>query len=476
MLQDELSALIRRVQAQRCEEQTLELKAAHGGCPRLYETLSSFSNQNDGGIILLGIDEADGYKLCGVYDPQDIQHKISEQCKQMSPEVRPVLTSCCCDGKSLLAVEIPPAEMVQRPVFYKGAGRLKGSYIRVGDADEPMSEYEIYSYEAYRKQLRDDIRPVAGVDKSVLDKAQLAHYLNELRLNRPNTQNLSDAELSELMGITKNGVPTLTGILCFSKFPQAAFPQLCITAVLVPGFAVGDTGSDGERFLANKKIEGTITQMLEAAVSFVAMNMKVKLSVIDGKRVDTAEYPLTAVREAVLNALVHRDYSPYTEGMPIRLEMYNDRLEIVNAGGLYGAVSIDELGRIHADTRNKTLISVLETLHAVENKYSGIPTIRRQCEAQGLPQPLFSSARGLFKVTLFNSSSQPQTQTDEKEAQILDFCKTPRSRKELAEWLNMSQYYMVKKYIGPLLAAGKLKYTMPDKPKSKSQRIVSTAI
>ncbi len=216
--------------------------------------------------------------------------------------------------------------------------------------------------------------------------------------------------------------------------------------------------------------------MVEAAVSFVAVNMRESISVIDGKRIDKPEYPLTAVREAVLNALVHRDYSPYTEGMPIRIEMYKDRMEIVNAGGLYGAVSIDELGRIRADTRNKTLISVLETLHAVENRYSGIPTIRKQCELCGLPRPLFSSERGLFKITFFNGTKQPAKSTGGKEADLLAFCKTPRSRKELAELLNISQYYMIKKYIEPLIAKGKLAYTIPDKPKSKSQRIVTVSM
>lgn len=476
MLQDELILLIKKIQTQKCEEQTIELKSARGGCPKLYETLSSFSNQNCGGIILLGIDEASNYQACGVYDPQDIQHKVSEQCKQMFPEVRPLLTVSDYFGKTVVAVEVPSAEMSQRPVFYKGAGRLKGSYIRVGNADEPMSEYEIYSYEAYRKQLRDDVRPALGTTCSVFDKARVSRYFNELRVNRPNTQSLSDDELLELTGITKDETPTLTGILCFSRFPQATFPQLCITAVLVPGFTIGDTNSDEERFIANKKIEGTIPQMVEAAVSFVAVNMRESISVIDGKRIDKPEYPLTAVREAVLNALVHRDYSPYTEGMPIRIEMYKDRMEIVNAGGLYGAVSIDELGRIRADTRNKTLISVLETLHAVENRYSGIPTIRKQCELCGLPRPLFSSERGLFKITFFNGTKQPAKSTGGKEADLLAFCKTPRSRKELAELLNISQYYMIKKYIEPLIAKGKLAYTIPDKPKSKSQRIVTVSM
>jgi ATP-dependent DNA helicase RecG len=471
MLKEDLKLLIDQIISQKCEEQTLELKAAKAGCPRLYETLSSFSNQNSGGIIVLGIDESNNYDVCGVYDPQDILHKISGQCKQMDPVVRPVITTCDFDGKIVVSVEVPSTEISQRPVFYRGTGRLKGSFIRVGDADEPMSEYEIYSYEAYRKQLRDDTRPAQDTNDSVLDKAQINRYLNEIRLNRPNTQILPDNELLELMGIIKDGVPTLTAILCFSKYPQAIYPQLCITAVLVPGFSMGDTNDEGERFLANKKIEGTISQMADAAVSFIAMNMRNKVAVIDGKRIDSPEYPLTAVREAILNSLVHRDYSPYTEGMPVRIEMYKDRLEITNAGGLYGAVSIDELGRIQADTRNKTLIAVLETLHMIENRYSGIPTIRKQCLDAGLPPPIFLSIRGMFKVTLYNDSTDQDPKSLGTEAKILEFCRTPRARKELSEYLGITQYYMIKKFIEPLISKRKLAYTLPDKPKSRSQKI-----
>lgn len=77
----------------KCETQILELKSAEKGCPkRLYDSLSSFSNQDEGGVIIFGVDEEHDYKEVGVYDPQDIQKKINEQCLQMEPVVRPLLT------------------------------------------------------------------------------------------------------------------------------------------------------------------------------------------------------------------------------------------------------------------------------------------------------------------------------------------------------------------------------------------------
>lgn len=83
-----------------------------------------------------------------------------EQCNQMEPPVRAVFTSIEIDGKYVVSAEIPPIDISERPCFNKAKGRIKGSYIRVGDADIPMTEYEIYSYEAYRKKYQDDIRIV----------------------------------------------------------------------------------------------------------------------------------------------------------------------------------------------------------------------------------------------------------------------------------------------------------------------------
>ena len=92
---EDLRKLVDKIQHLQCEMQTIELKAAKKGCPtRLYNTLSSFSNQDEGGIIIFGLDEKHDYAAVGVYDPQDLQKKVTEQCKQMSPAVRALFTIC----------------------------------------------------------------------------------------------------------------------------------------------------------------------------------------------------------------------------------------------------------------------------------------------------------------------------------------------------------------------------------------------
>jgi len=477
MQTEDLLRLIKEVQTQRCETQTVEVKAAAQGCPtKLFDTLSSFSNQDGGGVIIFGIDEEKGFAAVGVYDPQDLQHRVAEQCKQMQPVVRPLFSVCDANGNVVVSAEIPGIDLSERPAFYKGVGRVKGSFVRVGDADEPMSEYEIYSYDAYRRRVRDDIRIAELADVSQFNPDKIAEYIAAVKKEKENTAKLSDDQILNLMGIVKDGKPTLAGILCFSEYPQATFPQLCITAVVVPGLKVGDKGLDGERFLANKRIEGTIGEMVNEAIIFVERNMREKTIVEEGRRNDKTEYPVDAVREAVLNAVMHRDYSIHTEGTPVRLIMFNDRMEIWNDGGLYGKLTIDSLGKVHSDTRNQVLANILEMQKIAEHRYSGIPTIREEMAEYNLPDPIFESKRGNFVVTLKNNYKArilDSGSSDSSENDLISFCKTPRTRAEIANHLGKTQYYAMKAFVEPFLKSGQLKMSIPGKPKSRNQKYYS---
>lgn len=138
-----------------------------------------------------------------------------------------------------------------------------------------MSEYEIYSYEAFRKRIRDDIRVIDNAKFTMMDENRMADYLDAVKSERRNlADHVSKDEILELMGITNDGVPTLAGLMTFSKYPQAYFPQLCITAVSLPGTEQGTIGNDGERFIDNKRITGAIPDMLEDAVEFVRKNSR----------------------------------------------------------------------------------------------------------------------------------------------------------------------------------------------------------
>lgn len=475
MTVEELMEKLELIQKIKCETSTLEIKSAEQGCPqRLYDTLSSFSNQDDGGIIIFGVDEKQGYKEVGVYDPQDIQKKINEQCLQMEPVVRPLLTVLEKNDKFFVSAEIPGADITDRPVFYQGKGRVKGSYTRVGDSDEPMTEYEVYSYEAYRKKYQDDIRAIDRVSFASLDQDLLERYIELLKKGKPRLAAISNDEIYELMSIKRDNRITLSAVMNFCPYPQAYFPQLCIIATVVPGTEVGTVGDQGERFTDNQRIEGNISDMLDGAMQFVNRNMRIKtiINPHTGKREDRPDYPITAVREAVLNALVHRDYSIHTEGMPIQLIMFEDRMEIRNPGGIYGRIKIDQLGKVQPDTRNPVIASELEVLKVTENRYSGIPTIRRMMQEYDLQQPEFIDERGSFIVKLYKDvMEQTAVEMDRVDnRELLLFCKTPRTRKEISDYLGLNSVtYAIQTRVMPLVERGIIKMSIPEKPKSPKQ-------
>ena len=474
MTEEELIGKLEVIQKVKTETNTLEIKSAEKGCPQhLYDSLSSFSNQDEGGIIVFGIDEKQNYEEVGVYDPHDIQKKINEQCLQMEPIVRPLLTVVEKNGKYFVSAEIPGVDLSDRPVFYKGKGRLKGSYIRVGDSDEPMTEYEVYSYEAYRKKYQDDIRGVQRATLSSLNQEKLALYIELLKREKPNLSNMDNGSIYELMSVTRNNEITLSATMIFSPYPQAYFPQLCITAIVVPGTEIGSLGDAGERFLDNQRIEGSISEMLDEAIRFVKKNMKNKtiINPETGAREDRTDYPITAVREAIINALIHRDYSIHTEGMPIQIIMYEDRMEIRNPGGIYGRIKVDQLGKMQPDTRNPVLALTLETLHVTENRYSGIPTIRREMEKYNLKEPKFADEKGSFTAVFYKAGNIVKVEPElEGVNNLLVFCRTPRTRKEICEYLGLSSItYAIQTHVMPLVESGKIKMSNPEKPKSPKQ-------
>ena len=485
MIEEELHDLINKIQRRGCEWQTIEVKAAHQGCPeKLYDTISAFSNQDNGGILLFGLNEGEGFAKVGVYDAQALQKKVMEYCEQMTPVVRPLFTVCDDEGKLFVSAEIPPLDIADRPCFKTAKGRLKGAYVRVGDSDKPMTEYEVYSYEAFRKKYRDDIRLVEGVSLNELDKDKVDEYLARLRRERPNLARLTEEQQLKLNSITHDNGVTLTALILFGLFPQTHYPRLCINASCIPGNKMGNVDAEGNRFTDTKRIEGTLPEMLELALDFVRKNTRTSTGIdsLTGKRVDLPQYPMDAVREAILNALVHRDYSMYTENMPIQLNLYEDRLEVINPGGLYGRLTVDQLGHKQPDTRNPVLVTAMEALEKTENRYSGIPTIRSSMEQRNLPEPVFENTTSEFKVVLYHTpkpsvspSSRARTSSHKGvEKQLLSYCRTPRTRAEIIDFLEInSGQYALRRYLDPLLKSGDLRMTIPEKPRSRSQRYVS---
>jgi len=471
----ELINLIDNIVSLKTETNNIEFKKAKDGVPEnLYDTFSSFSNTS-GGIIIFGVDEKNNYDICGITNPDIFQKKITEQSLMMEPKIRPIITICEYDGKIIASAEIPELDVFNKPCYYSGKGKMKGSYIRVGDADLPMTDYEIYSFDAFKYKTEDELRSKERIEKDIFNEIFINAFLDKIISVKPNLINLDRDTILKLNGIIdKNNYPTVCGILNFGKYPQIFSPNLDIVAVRCSTNDYGVEDQNGIRFLDNKRLDGTISEMLKLAISFVINNVKKSTRINDsGIREDVLEYPIKAIREIILNALIHRDYSIHTENEPIRLTIFDDRIEISNPGGLYGRLSLDELGKVRSDIRNPFIASILEILEVTENRYSGVPTIYAEMKKAGLMEPKFESVRGTFKVTLYNSK-KTDIINDDFVSKIKAYCKTPRTKEYLAKFFGYDEKhpaYFINSYVIPLIEQGILAYTIPNKPRSKNQKI-----
>ena len=409
MNQEDITEAIKTLRKLGAETRLIEAKSAKGGFPKCYDTISSFSNKY-GGIIIFGLNENAGFKTEGVYDVKDLQKKLAEIGQNaMTPSIHMDILPLIFEGKDIVAARIHELPQSEKPCFRTQDGMSRGSFTRVGDCDEHMTSYEIYALQSYREGVQEDLRPIKRAELDDLNREELDKYIQKIKQEKPNFSKNNRDKALKLSGIRSDSHPTLAGLLVFGDYPQAFCPQLFVACAAMPSDELGKTGKDGQRFDDNQRIEGTIEEMLTGTLSFLRRNMKTKVIIDEsGKRKDIPEYPMLALREAVANALVHRDYSIHTENAYIQVYMFSDRIEILNPGALYGQNRIEKLGTdTMMETRNPNIVRLLEEKDPViangeartlENRHTGIPTMRQEMQKYGLPEPEFIEEQGAFKV------------------------------------------------------------------------------
>ena len=410
MTPDELHKLVAEVQHRRMEPDAIEVKAARGGTPKLFDSLSAFANRPGGGIILLGVNEKEDFRIVGIGSAQRIQEDVANWARDaMEPPVSLEFTVEEIDGHAVMAIEVSEVSQTQKPCFYKPKGLRGngGAYLRTGGTDRPMTDYEIFTYISSRGQPRDDEELVLEAALDDLDSGLIDNYLNRLQSNRASARVFAgsrDEVLIRLRICARQGEtlhPTLAGLLMFGKYPQEFFTQLMITFVQFYGTVEGERSPRGERFLDNRRFEGPIPETLQEAEIHILGAMR-KGALIEGLlRRDIPEYPQEALREALANAVAHRDYSAHARGGYIKVQMFADRLEVQSPGGLFGTVNEQNLEDEHS-TRNSRLMRMMEDLGLVENRGSGISTMLQELRKANLGPPEFKDRRTSFRVTFRN--------------------------------------------------------------------------
>lgn len=396
----------------------VELKKARGGLPQtVQETLSSFSN-TVGGLLVLGVSEKENFRITGVSDAGKVMKALSDAASEMEPPVRPQIEIIDIDGEQVVVAGIPEAPPGQKPVFIRSQGVERGAYLRVGDGDRRMTSYEI-------GMLRTRTGPppvaethgVAGASLADLDRGLVSGLLGRLRAQPGPFRGLSDEEALLTIGALRQSdegppAPTIAGLLALGVFPQRFFPALGVTFVVYPTEAVGEPGPGSERFLDSQRLEGPIPRLVSQAEAVIKRNMRRRSRVTGLFREDIWEYPETAIREAVVNALAHRDMSPEGRGTPVQIQMFPNRLVIVNPGGLFGPVTVERLGEAGVSSdRNPTLMRILEDASepgaertVAENRGSGIGAMIAALRQAGMRPPVFEDRLTSFVVTFPNDS------------------------------------------------------------------------
>lgn len=413
MLDGEVAEIVENLRLLGTDGADVEAKRAERQLPSsLRATLSAFAN-TAGGVVILGLDESQGFAATGVLDAGKLSNDLASWCStEMEPPLRPLIRVHRFEGVDLVVAEVPELDAMSKPCFYAGAGLTKGSYVRVGDGNRHLSSYEVQMMLAKRGQPRDDEEPVPGTSVTDLDPRLMAEFLARLRQTRPH----AFADLDEVPALRRArvlvgevGAVSLGGLLALARFPQEHFPQLMMTFVHYPTSEGADVVS-GERFIDNVKLEGSIPIMVRDALSVLRRNMSRRAVVHGAGREDTWEYPEAALREVIVNALVHRDLSPASRGTQCQIEMYPDRLVVRNPGGLFGPVTVERLGEEGmSSARNSALMQVLEDVPipgsvrtVCENRGSGIRTMIGALRLARMSPPEFEDRIGSFTVTFPN--------------------------------------------------------------------------
>ncbi|KZB85016.1 ATP-binding protein [Amycolatopsis regifaucium] len=410
MLHDELIEIIANLRALGGDHASVEAKRAETKLPKsVRETLSAFANTS-GGVLIFGLDETRGFEATGVQEPAKLEADLAAMCSEnLEPPLRPLIGTHRFEDADLVVAEIPELPPASKPAYNRGTGMTQGSFIRVADGDRKLSPYEVQLMVANRGQPRDDEQPVPGTTVTNLDEFLTASFLSRLRRHRGRAfANLDDTAALRRAKILVGDVLSLAGLLALGEYPQEFFPQLMLSFVHYPTKSGPDPR--GTRFIDNVAAEGPIPVIVDEALIALRRNMKRRSTVRGAGRTEAWEYPETALREAVVNALVHRDYSGSSHGTQVQVEMYPDRLVIRNPGGLYGSVREENLGvEGTSSARNATLLKILEDTPLpgsdrpiCENRGSGIPAMLAAMRDAKLSPPRFADDISTFKATFPN--------------------------------------------------------------------------
>ena len=343
--------------------------------PELRKDIVAFAN-TEGGKLYIGVND-DG-TIIGIGDTDDTMLRLAGSLKDsIAPDIMPFVRIRAVDecGKNVIAVEV--ASGSAKPYYLKDKGlKPNGVYVRRGSSSQPLSEAGIRDMivEYYGKSY-ETVRSL----KQNLTFIAFQKELAERHLS------FGEAQMRTLNLIGEDGLYTNLALLLSDQ---------CEHTLKIAIFQ----GTDDVVFRNHQEFTGSLLSQLKEGFAFLDKNIAVKSSIDGLRRKDERDYPMAAVREALLNAIIHRDYG--FNGSTI-INIYDDRIEFISLGGLVSGLSMDAILMGVSQSRNAGLANVFFRLKLVESYGTGIKRI--QALYKGSPkQAVFESATGAFKTTIYN--------------------------------------------------------------------------
>jgi ATP-dependent DNA helicase RecG len=397
------------VERLRTLDETVRIEAKKGVGNSVRETVSAFANEPDlgGGWVVFGVvrDSSGTYRVVGVSDPDTVQADLATQCRdQFNRALRPDIRVAEVESRTVVAAFVPEADPRDKPVYVRSVGLPRGAFRRIGSTDQRFTDEDLAQIAALSSRTPFDQRAVDGATVDDLSPDAIRAAREEFRVAQPASElhGASDSEFLRAIGALVPGgdglTPSVAGIVLFGA-PLALrrlMPAMRVDYIRVRGTQwQGESGDDYTTLeireplvIGWKKVFATITDDLP--VSF-------RLPAGSAQRRHLPRVPERVVREALVNALAHRNYE--INGS-IQIRRFANRLEIENPG--YSLVPEEQWGEPVSRPRNPSVIDVFRDLGLAESKGTGIRRMRERMQESGLSMPIFESHReaNRFVVTL----------------------------------------------------------------------------
>lgn len=387
------------------EHEQVEAKRASEAGKSVLETVCAFANEPGlgGGWIMLGVVREDlalfpAYEIEGITHPDKITSDIASQCRDMfNIPIRVDISTENIQGNNVVVVFVPELQPQDKPAFFKAQGLPKGAFRRIGSTDQRCTDDDLAVFYQGRQLESFDAGIVADASLDDFSPEAIADYRKSRADATPDAEELrwSDEELLASLGATRRDAdkawqPTVAGLILFGK-PAAlrrCFPMNRVDYIRVPG---REWVPDPDRRFDTIELRDPLFRLIRRAQAAVLDDLPKSFDLEEGdlQRQDKPVIPLRVIREALVNALMHRSYRSHS---PVQIIRYANRLEIRNPG--FSLKSPEHLGEPGSQPRNPKIAAVLHETRFAETKGSGIRVMRESMEQAGLTPPLFESDRG----------------------------------------------------------------------------------